>query len=169
MDTDHVKYVNLKTNKKDGAVMSDQNGKELQIKNANLPSEKSIKLTATGDLDLSGLPDDQIHQLKKDFASGMIDVHKKAAELRVDVGALDSALHSFTEQTEKATKAGAHATITHTQTTSLGRTEVIIGNTEKAARGKISRSASGEKDRTFIILGIIAVVIIILAFIIVGK
>lgn len=151
--------------------MGDENSKDLQVseKDIYLPSEKSIKLSQTDVLDLSGLSEEEARQLKKDFASGIIDVHKKAAELKVDVGALDSALHSFTEQTAQATKSGAHATITHTQDSSLGRTEIIIGNTEKAAQGKISRSAAGEKDRTLIIIGIIAIVIIILAFIVVGK
>ncbi len=151
--------------------MSDQNSKESQVstKDENLPSKNTIRLSNTDLLDLSGMSEEETRQLKKDFASGIIDVHKKAAELKVDVGALDSALRSFTEQTSQATKSGTHTTITHTQDSSLGRTEVVIGNTEKAAQGKISRSAAGEKDRTLIILGIIAVVVVILAFMIIGK
>jgi len=132
----------------------------------SLPPEKSIKLTQNELLDLTGLSEDEVAELKRQHAAGMIDVNKKAKELKIDVMALDAALSSFTDQTAKATQAGASVTITHTQSTSIGRTEVVVGNTEKAAQGKISSSAAGLEDRTLWIAGIIAVVVIIIALIV---
>ena len=130
---------------------------------SHLPAEKTINLSQTQVLDLSELTESQIQELKVQYASGMIDIHKKAAELKVDVGALDAALGSFTDQTAKATAVGAHTTITHTQTSSVGRTEVVVGNTDKAASGKISRSAAGGKDITLWVVGILAITAIIVA------
>ena len=113
---------------------------------SDIPADKAINLTQNQILDMAGLTESQIQELRLQYTSGMIDIQKKAAELKVDVVALDALLVSFNDQTAKSTEAGAHTTITHTQTSSVGRTEVVIGNTDKAANGKISRSAVGEKD-----------------------
>lgn len=150
--------------------MTDDERKNLQKVDSgspgNLPADTSIALTQKEVLDLTGLSREQISELKYQHAAGMIDIKKKAEELSVDVGALDAALGSFVDQTAKATQAGASATITHTQTTSLGRTEVVIGNTVRALKGKLSRSAIGGEDRTLWIVGIIAVVAVVVALIV---
>jgi len=127
--------------------------------------QKSIKLTPNDLIDITGLTEEQVAELRQQHASGLIDIHKKATELSVDVNALTNALHTFTDQTAKATAVDAHTTITHTQTSSLGRTEVVIGNTDRAKSGKVSRSAAGESNRSLMIVGIIAVVAIIIALI----
>jgi len=134
-----------------------------------VPTEKSIKLTQNEVLDLSGLSEDQIAELKRQHAAGMIDIKKKAEELKVDVGALDAALGTMTDQTGRATEIGASATITHTQTTALGRTEVVIGNTEKAAAGKISITGAGLENKILWIVGIIAGAAILIALIAFSK
>lgn len=147
--------------------MADNKGREVQLSKAgssdNLPADKKIYLTDTDIVDLSGLSDRQVEELKSQYAKGMIDIHKKAAEMKVDVAALGATLESLVGQTDKATRAGAHVTMTHTQKTSIGTTEVMMGNTERAAAGKISRFAAGEQDRTLIIVGIIAAAAVIAA------
>jgi hypothetical protein len=45
-------------------------------------------------------------------------------------------------------------TATHTQNTAIGRTEVVIGNTDRAASGKLSASAAGVPDRLLWMVGI---------------
>ena len=148
--------------------MSESDDRQLQKADGSgktdLPAEKSIRIGHSDVLDLSGLSESQIAELKTQFVSGMLDVKKKAEELKVDVGALDAALSSFNEQTARATQAGASATITHTQTSSLGRTEVVIGNTDRAASGKISRSGVGEKNQTLLIVIVVAAALIFVAF-----
>jgi hypothetical protein len=154
--------------------MADEESRALQTSDStsgeNVPAEASIKLKSIEALDLSGLSTSEIAELKQQHASGMIDIQKKAEELKVDVAALDATLGSFTDQVGKATQAETSATITHTQTSTVGRTEVVIGNTDRAATGKVSRSARGEQDKTLWIIGIVAVVAIALAVIfVVGK
>src|SRR5262249_28600631 len=87
--------------------MAKETGRDLQTtgegSESALPIETSIRLTRNDVLDLSGLSQDQIAELKRQHASGMIDIRKKAEELKVNVGALDAALGTFTDQTARAT------------------------------------------------------------------
>lgn len=151
--------------------MSNENGRHMQVsgQGVELPTDKSLKLTQSDVLDLSGLSDSQISELRLQHAKGLLSLQQKAQEMKIDVAALDASLNSFNDQTSKATQAGTSATIQHSQTTSIGRTEVIVGNTDRAAAGKMSRSAVGEKDRTLIIIGIIAVAVVLVAMFVGGK
>ncbi len=134
----------------------------------HLPAETTIRLTDTKQLDLTGLDQQQIAELKAQHAAGLIDLGKKAAELKIDVGALDAALGSFVAQTHEASNVGASATISHTQESELGRTEVMIGNTTKAASGKIDRSAKGLRDNSLLVVAIVAAVVVI-AILVLGS
>lgn len=151
--------------------MSDEKGRNLQVPGqaADVPTDKSLKLTQNDVIDLSGLSDNQISELRLQHAKGLLSLQHKAQEMKIDVAALDASLNSFNDHTANATQAGTSATIQHSQTTSIGRTEVIIGNTDRAAAGKLSRSAAGEKDRTLMIIGIIAVAVVLVAMFVGGK
>ncbi|UVE47772.1 hypothetical protein KS461_11010 [Pseudomonas chlororaphis] len=151
--------------------MTNENGRHLQVPGpgVELPADKSLKLTQNDVLDLSGLSESQVSELRLQHAKGLVSLQQKAQEMKIDVAALDASLSSFNDQTAKATQAGTSATIQHSQTTSIGRTEVIVGNTDRAAAGKLSRSAAGEKDRTLIIIGIIAVAVVLVAMFMGGK
>jgi len=144
--------------------MSESTGRELQSIEpvAAVPAERSINLSSNDVLDLSGLSEAQVAEIKRQHANGMVSVQVKAAELKLDVTALDAALSSFTEQTAKATQAGAHATIQHSQSSSIGKTEVVIGNTDRAAAGKIG-GGLGAQTRTLIAVGIIGLAVMVLA------
>ena len=143
---------------------SSQELQDIRRSNESSPTvDKSIDFANHQLLDLSGLTESQVNELKHQYSSGLIDIQHKAAELKVDVAALDATLTSLNNQTEVASSSGASATITHTQTTSIGRTEVVIGNTEKAAKGKISRTGSGDEDKTLWIIGIIAIAAVLVA------
>jgi hypothetical protein len=144
--------------------MSEATGRELQSVEpvvANVPAERALNLAQSDKLDLSGLNNTQIAEIKRQHADGMVTVQVKAAEMKLDVSALDAALTSFTDQTAKATQAGAHATIQHSQTSSIGKTEVVIGNTDRAAAGKI-HSGSNVQFRTLIAVGVVAVAVVVL-------
>ncbi|PZF77465.1 hypothetical protein DK847_09110 [Aestuariivirga litoralis] len=151
--------------------MTDGNSKSLATQNSSkeLADPEAINLGRSDMLDLSGLTDQQKAELKKQYASSMISMKTKAEELKMDVGALDAAIGSFTDQASKAAQSGISATISHSQTSTIGRTEVIVGNTEKAAAGKLTRSALGEQDRTIWIVAIIAVAVIVVALLIVNR
>lgn len=140
--------------------------KAATVEDAALPASR-IDLGSSQVVDLTGLPEEEAAELRRQYASGMIDIHRKAQELKVDVGALEAGLNAFNDQAARASEAGHSATITHTQTTAAGRTEVVIGNNERAASGKISRSAAGQSDITIwlaVIGAAAAVVIALVAF-----
>jgi hypothetical protein len=145
--------------------MSEGSGRELQSvapEQPALPAEKTINLAQSDVLDLSGLDEAQIAEIKQQQAEGIVAVQVKAAEKKLDVTALDAALTSFTEQTSRAVEAGTHATIQHSQTSSIGKTEVVIGNTERAAAGKVS-SGPDFGNRSLTIIGVVGIALIVLA------
>ena len=96
----------------------------------------------------------------------MIDLKKKAEELKIDNASLAMLLDSFNTEASKATQSNVSMTATHAQTTAIGRTEVVIGNTDRAALGKMSASGAGVPDRLLWIVGIAAVAAVIVALII---
>lgn len=131
----------------------------------NLPAKApptSVQLGPSSSLDLSWLPEDKRAELLADHAKGMLDLNKRAQELHVDVGALKATLATMTETTQQVSDDDNAVTLSHTQTTSVGRTEIMMGNTDKARSGKLSRSQTGERDWTpaYIIGGLIALVLI---------
>ena len=112
--------------------------------------------------DISFLSEEVQQNLIEQHAKGQIDIQQKAQELHMDANILKKNLDDFTETAKSATENESSVTISHTQTNSLGRTEVIIGNTEQAGKGKLSKSQTGEKDFTpyYIFGGILALVLI---------
>jgi hypothetical protein len=122
------------------------------------PPAKSINLGPTNMLDLTDLPDDQVAELKRQFSTGMIDVKIKAEQLKNEIGGLSMGLGMFNDEAAKATQANVSFTATHSQKTTFGETNVVIGNTEQAARGKVPAS-----DKTLWIIGIIAICAVIIA------
>lgn len=142
-------------------------GQEIEkVSASGVPSPNVINLgSANSVIDLTGIPPEQVAELKRQFAAGMIDITKKAQELKIDNASLAMLLDSFNTEAAKATQANVSMTATHTQTTAIGRTEVVIGNTDRAASGKLSASAAGAPDRLLWIVGIVVVAIIIVALI----
>ena len=123
---------------------------------------KEISLGPTTSVDLSWLPESERKELLIEYTKGMIDIQKKAAELHVDTAALKKTLDDLSDATREVSDSGNAVTITHSQTTTVGRTEVMMGNTEQAQSGKLTKSQTGEKDWTpyYIFGGILALIII---------
>lgn len=141
--------------------MSDEK-KELTEPKSKMPSE--LNLGSSTKIDLSWLPEDERKELLKDYAKGVIEINHKAHQLGVDEESLRSTLENLNNTTRDATDLGAHVTMSHTQSSSIGRTEVIMGNTKQAERGKLSKSQTGETNWTpFYIIATIAAVVIIIA------
>jgi hypothetical protein len=131
---------------------------------SGIPS--AIAISPTTMLDLSHLSEQERKALLIDYSRGMLDVGRKASELNVDVMTLRNTLDTFSQTARRAQDEGTSVTITHTQTTAIGRTEISMGNTDAAKTGRLTRSQTGERDWTpiYIIGGIVAVVVIALAF-----
>jgi len=103
-----------------------------------LDGDSTAVLAVGGGIEVNGLQPNQISVLQKQHAKGLIEVQRKASELKVDIQALDQTLESLTSQARTANDAGVNITATHTQNTSLGQTEIIVGNTQRAAAGKVT-------------------------------
>ncbi len=138
---------------------NDQN-KNITKTDSNVPTE--INLGPSTSMDLSWLPENERKALLIDYTKGIMDISKKAQELHVDAAVLKKTLDDFSDTTREVSDSGNAVTITHSQTTKVGRTEVIMGNTEEAQSGKLSKSQTGEKDWTpyYIFGGILALIII---------
>ena len=99
--------------------------------------------------------------LFKDFVDLQIDGLRKDKETKN----LKAGIDVMTDGVAKATADQSHATMTKVTEDTSGRSEVIIGNTETAAKGKLTRSQEGKDDKPLIILGVVAGVVILLAII----
>jgi len=134
--------------------------KSLKSTTSGIPSDISLSPKTT--MDLSWLPEEDRKVLLIDYSKGMLDLAVKAQELNVDADILKKTLDDLSSTTQKVSESGDAITITHSQTTKVGRTEVVMGNTEEAQSGKLSKSQTGEKDWTpyYIFAGILALIII---------
>jgi hypothetical protein len=135
-------------------------GDNTQNSGAVVPT--SVTLTPSTSLDLSFLPEEQRKALLHDHAKGLLDIHRKAQELHVDVAALKASLTTLSDATEEVAQSGNSVTIAHTQNTSVGRTEILMGNTDKAKAGKLTSSQTGATDWTpwYVFGGLLALVLI---------
>ncbi|HUV59168.1 MAG TPA: hypothetical protein VMW09_03545 [Desulfatiglandales bacterium] len=138
---------------------------------AILPSEDVIQLGKTGEfLDLRGLTEVQKQEIKTKYAEAMIEVAHKAAEVGVDTRALDAKLGTMAAHTkEVADQPDASVTITATQDDSIGRTEIIMGTSDEAKKGKLTRSQTGQRDLTPVWIGLAVFVIIVITIIVLVR
>jgi hypothetical protein len=139
-----------------------ENGQEKSLTKSTSSVPTAINLGPSTSIDLSWLPEDERKALLIDYTKGMIDISKKAQELHVDAVILKKTLDDLSDTTREVSESRNAVTITHSQTTKVGRTEVMMGNTEQAQSGKLSKSQTGEKDWTpyYIFAGILALILI---------
>ena len=128
-------------------------------------SKDIVNLTENKSVDLSHLDEEskkEIHQL---IAKQKVELAKKGMEQSTDVDSLRARLNTFGNQVYDVIEKGGSITITNAKDDSIGRTEVIMGNTDEAAKGKLSRSAKGLPDNSkwLIIGGVVVAIIAILA------
>lgn len=144
--------------------MADGESRDITTRSGTSPS--TVPLGPAAAIDLSFLSEEQRKQLLADHARKMLDLGAKAQELHVDVNVLRATLDQLAGTTREVSESGNAVTISHTQTTKIGRTEIKMGNTEEAQRGKLSKSQTGERDWTpyYIFAAIAAVVLIAFLF-----
>lgn len=142
--------------------MSENEGKK-SIKKFSGSVPAVINFGPNASIDLSWLPENERKALLIDYAKGMIDINKKAQELHIDAVALKKTLDDLANATIEVSESGNAVTLTHTQSTKISRTEVMMGNTEQAQSGKLSKSQTGEKNWTpfYIFAGILVLIIIV--------
>jgi hypothetical protein len=143
---------------------SDGQGRNIAPQSGRTPS--TITLGALPTINLDFLPEAERNALMSGYAKGVIDVAKKAHELHVDVDVLRATLDQLAHTTREVSESGNAVTVTHTQTTKIGRTEIKMGNTEEAKSGRLTSSQTGDRNWTpyYIFAGIVAVVLIAFLF-----
>jgi hypothetical protein len=117
-----------------------------------------------GMIDLGSLSAAQQQELVMEYMRGTLDVNKKAAQMHVDVTAFKNMLDVMSQKTKDlAEQSGTSVTMQHTQESSVGRTEVIMGNTAQAASGRLTKTMAGESRMTliYVVLGVVAALILI--------
>lgn len=126
----------------------------------------TLPLGQSSTLDVSMLSEEQRQSLAMDLARNRIDNQRRAEELAIDARALEENLRTMADSTRNVSTSGDAITISHTQNSATGRTEILMGNTERAASGKLTKSQTGERDWTpiYIIGGIIALALVGLAY-----
>ena len=118
-------------------------------------------------IDLGSLSQEQQNQLVMEYMRGTLDINQKAAQMHVDVAAFKNMLDVMATKTrDLAAQEGTSVTMQHTQESSVGRTEVIMGNTEQAAKGRLTRTMAGDRNWTwlYVALGVVAVLILVSMF-----
>ena len=157
------------TDKKNEIVPTDKvNNLEGQASNELVEQKEEVVIDLSNNdmLDISGLSEENQQMIQLKAQEAKLELKKKAGEALLDIQGTKANLDTFNQTVQDGTEAGTHVTLTHTQTTSTGRTEVVMGNTDKAASGKVSRSGAGLKDNqlTFVIIGAVVIVIVAIAF-----
>lgn len=133
---------------------------------ANNPSAHISIPSVLEGIDTSNLTPQQKNELEATAAKDHIEFVKRARELGLDSQALHANLSTFSTSAREMAEHGVSTTITNTRDDGLGRTEIIVGNTEQAKRGKLSRSQIGDPDRTLLWMGFALVVLIVIAVVV---
>lgn len=123
--------------------MSDDSTKGFEV--VRREGARELMLSQDGALNISGLPIEQQNALIVKHAEMTLQLQHKAAEAAIDARSLATRLGTIAAQTQEAEKTGASVTITNVKEDSMGRTEVLMGNSEAAHIGKLSSSQQGRK------------------------
>ena len=121
----------------------------------------------SGDV-FASLTEEQRNSLMMEYARGTLDVGKRASQMHVDVTAFKNMLDVMASKTrELSSQENTSVTMSHTQETSVGKTEVIMGNTAQAASGRLTRTMAGERNMTpfYVVGGVIVLLILVSMFV----
>ena len=127
-------------------------------------SVRTIQLGQQDTLDVTNLPSREQDALEVEANRRAIERDDRAQRLRQDLTVAAAQINTFTKAVSDTTAQNAAVTITNTKDDSLGRTEMIFGNTDAARSGKLSRSQQGFGDnpKFWLLLAVIAGVVIVL-------
>ncbi|MGA2496918.1 MAG: hypothetical protein ABSH20_04210 [Tepidisphaeraceae bacterium] len=126
--------------------------------------ERHIQLGQQDSLDVTSLPQREQDVLEVEAHRRAIERDDRAQLIQQDLTATAAQLNLYSKAVSDAAAQNTAATITNTKDDHLGRQEVMIGNTDTARTGKLSRSQQGFGDNTkvWILLAIIAGVVVVL-------
>ncbi len=112
------------------------------------------------DAEVKGLPEEEAVAIRKRFAEGRVDLSLRKEAVDVDGRMLRSKLGHAVQAAVAADEHGLSVTETTTHDHGTGRTELIVGNTTTAERGKLTDAQRGTQDHTlwYVIIGALVIV-----------
>ncbi len=115
-------------------------------------------------IDLTNLDPRQADALEAKAAEKAIERHDRREQLKEDLAVTAAQLATFSKAVADSTAQEAAVTITNTKDDSLGRTEMILGNSDAAQTGKLSRSQTGLMDNAkfWMVMAAIAAGVVVL-------
>nr|BDD45653.1 hypothetical protein 1 [Desulfobacterales bacterium] len=152
--------------------MANDEEKSLVERDATQPKvsdENTLELGNRQTLDLTGLTEAEKRDLKRTHNEGMVEIAKKAGDMAVETTALGAKLSTMADETRNIADAGGSVTISNVSEGSIGKTEIMMGTSEAAKKGKLSKTISGDKDYTFYYIGLAVFALIVIAFVIMGN
>jgi hypothetical protein len=128
------------------------------------PPVRSIRLGDKQELDLSNLSAREAEALEIKAHEKAIERDDRRQRLKEDLTVTAAQINTFTSAVRETSADDAAVTITNTKDDSLGRTEMIFGNTDFARKGKLTRAQEGFGDyaKIWILFAVIAGVVIVL-------
>jgi len=123
-----------------------------EIKNDNMDMDlkpqviekKTLDLTQSNP-DMAELSEETRQELSRQHFSNLIENQRKQVEAAIDAKILETKLKTMGKQTGEAIDDGADITISNVKEDVMGRTEIIMGNSEAAQKGKLTRSQQGKR------------------------
>lgn len=116
-------------------------------------------------LDMANLNEEQRQALAVKLNEAKIDLATAAQKAQLDLQTTKNKMDLHTEMGRTASIDGTAYTGTDSYDSSIGRIEMVIGNTERAAKGKMSRSGAGQDDISMKAIIVVGIVIVVLALI----
>jgi len=133
--------------------------------NQDTPPKNTLALSNnTEELDLSNLSPDSQEEIRKAHALGEIEIRQKAKNMALETTELAENMKNISRTVGDVNQNGGNAQVTKVTDGVLGRTELLIGNTDNAKKGKFTKSQSGQKDNTlmYVLIGAAVLVIVVL-------
>lgn len=128
-----------------------------------VPLDEQIITRDDINAELDGLPEEEAIAIRKKLADGMADIHLRERAVSTDGKQLREKLGRSVQVAVAAHQEGLSVTETTTHDHGTGRTELIVGNTTTAERGKLSDAQRGTENYTLWYVIIAALVIVALA------
>jgi hypothetical protein len=119
-------------------------------------------------LDVSKLNQEQQQALQLKLNEAKIDLAASAKKAQIDLEVTKSKMDLHSEMSKNASEDGTAYTGTDSFDSSIGRIEMVVGNTERAAKGKMTRSGAGMEDISMKVIITVGIVVVILALILGG-
>ncbi len=128
----------------------------------------SLDMGSMQSLDVSKLNQEQQQALQLKLNEAKIDLAASAKKAQIDLEVTKSKMDLHSEMSKNASEDGTAYTGTDSFDSSIGRIEMVVGNTERAAKGKMTRSGAGMEDISMKVIITVGIVIVILALILGG-